>query len=232
MISDLFWHLDDARMSRNLTKLIIVATNISWMYFVLGLYRQSRRYLDLLRLCINKNQGNIPINTEYGISSPEDVLPSLETMIDLSECNGTATSLPEKPDRKIAVFMRRFKNSRMADSIVKSLKASIRKHNMGNDISIDDAVDFASPKMLNRIKSRKESGSRVALVNVEERIASFFEDPKKRAQATDFHESARFFNPASKDDLKFDKVVTLSPMLFCQPASDVGDRVLSAICAP
>ena len=76
------------------------------------------------------------------------------------------------------------------------------------------------------------SGSRVALVNVEERIASFFEDPKKRAQATGFHESARFFNPASRYDLKFDKVVTVSPMLFCQPAPDVGDRVLSAICAP
>ena len=232
MISDLFWHLDDARMSRNLTKLIIVATNISWMYFVLGLYRQSRRYLSLLRLCVNKNHGDIPINTEYGISNPEDVLPSLETMIDLSENHSAVTRLPEKPNCKIAVFMRRFKNSKMAESIAKSLKASIRKHNMGSAILLDDAVDFASPKMLNRIKSIKESGSRVALVNVEERIASFFEDPKKRAQATGFHESARFFNPASKDDLKFDKVVTVSPMLFCQPTSDVGDRVLSAICAP
>ena len=120
----------------------------------------------------------------------------------------------------------------MAEFIAKSLKASIRKHNMGSAISLDDAVDFATPKMRSRIKSIKESGSRVALVNIEERIASFFEDPKKRAQATGFHESARFFNSASRYDLKFDKVVTVSPMLFCQPAPDVGDRVLSAICAP
>ena len=232
MISDLFWHLDDARMSRNLTKLIIVATNISWMYFVLGLYTQSRRYLSLLRLCIKKNHGSIPINTEYGISNPEDVLPSLETMIDLSEHHGAAASQPEMPDCRTVVFMRRFRNSKMAEFIAKSLKASIRKHNMGSAISLDDAVDFATPKMRSRIKSIKESGSRVALVNIEERIASFFEDPKKRAQATGFHESARFFNPASRYDLKFDKVVTVSPMLFCQPAPDVGDRVLSAICAP
>ena len=232
MISDLFWHLDDARMSRNLTKLIIVSANISWMYFVLGLCKPSRRYLDLLRLCIRKNDNAIPTNTEYAISDPEDVLPSLETMIDISEEAKASTSIPEGPERKTFIFIRRFKKSTHTESLVKMLKKAIGSRKLNKSISLECDADLASSKIQSRIKKLKDDKVCVALLNIEERIAKFFENPKEKAKAAEFHKSVRFFNPTSKDDLKFDKVVSVSPMLFNHPASDAGLRILSAICAP
>ena len=232
MISDLFWHLDDARMSRNLTKLIIVSANISWMYFVLGLCKPSRRYLDLLRLCIRKNGNAIPTNTEYAISDPEDVLPSLETMIDISEDSKVPTNILAKPERETVIFIRRFKKSTHAESLVKKLKVAISSHKLNKAISLEYDADLASSKTQSRILKLKGSKTYVALLNIEERIAKFFENPKEKAKAAEFHKSTRFFNPASKDDLKFDKVVTVSPMLFNHPASDAGVRILSVICAP
>ncbi len=230
MINDLFWHLDDARMSCNRTKLIVVAANISWMYFVLGLYKPSRRYLELLELCIRKNGNDIPTNAEYPISDPKDVLPSLETMIDLS--NGTTLpALPEKLEHKIFIFIRRFKKSNRANALVKDLRTAIRKSKLGSSIVFEGTDDFASSKMLKRIKGLKESNERIVLFNIEERIANFFLSPKEKAQVVIFHENARFFNPASKDNLQFNRVVTVSPMLFDKLPSDAGLRILSAICA-
>ena len=231
MINDLFWHLDDARMSCNLTKLIVVAANISWIYFVLGLYRPSRRYLELLKLCIRKSGNDIPTNAEYPISDLKDVLPSLETMIDTSEGTALPIWIPEMPERKIFIFIRRFRKSSRASALVKNLKAAISKRKLGRSIILEDAFDFASSKMLKRIKNLKESNERVALFNIEERLAHFFTSPKEKAQVAEFRKNARFFNPASKDNLQFDRVVTVSPMLFGKLALDAGSRVLSAICA-
>lgn len=228
MISDLFWHLDDARMSRNLAKLIIVLANISWMYFVLGLSRQSRRYLDSLRLCIRKNNHVLGKNPEYALSEPAEVLPSLETVIDLQESYSLPPDLPEKLDRKTAIFIRRFKRSNIADPVLKGLKKAIRGK-FKKFISLEDFTDFASPKMCRRVKDMQQRGMRVALLNIEERIARFFSDPKKKQQAADFHKTVRFFSPASKDNMKFDKVVSVPPMLFGKPPADIGERILSAV---
>ena len=227
LLSDLLWDLDNARMTCDLNKLIIASANLAWTYFMFGMHRPAKHYLELLEKCLKKCDRTPVDKSALLVANPRDVIASISSMLDLLEPDDNEINLNIKSFANTTIFVRRFKKSKYAEAHRANLDKAIKAHKLKTVVS--DMADFSSPKTRRKITELQKASWRVVCLNFEERMPNSFPNLKKREEVRLFHETSKYIDKHKPDNLNFDCLVTISPMLLQTPPSDVGERILRAI---
>ena len=225
-LSDFLWHFDDARMSCNLKKLIVYSANLSWTYFILGMFRQSKFYLGFLAKCLKRTTLTTLAGEAMPVRRPTSVIPSLSTMLDMRKKQSNHFETGDDLSN-VDIFVHRFKKAKAAAINLACFKKSLRAHKLSP--AIHDIANFSSQKTKDKISELKKKRHEIVCLNFEERMPFSFHDKKKQESVSLFHDESRYFDNSRQENLEFDLVVTISPMIFGGIPKDVGERILQAI---
>ena len=227
MLSDLLWHFDDARMTCNLKKLIVFSANIAWAYFSIGMARQAKVYLEFLIKCLKRCDQPPTRVSALPVANPAAVVSSISSMLDLQDPKYESHEVNQKMFANICIFIRQFEKSKKADVCMSALRAALKKRKI--KLEMYKMADIASSVTRDKVSKIKAANNTLVCLNFEERLPFSFADPKKKEMIESFHKGSRFLDKTRAENLGFDHLITISPMLFCDIPEDVGDRILHAI---